>query len=166
MSTDNGAYYYGHTEAGKNYQQTILDMKAYSEKLSLPYKYALLDSWWYGEGKGGGVKNWTAQPKIFPDGMSYVHTKTDWMFQLHNRYWSPDNIYATKNGGDYAYIIENGFAIPTDERLWDDLMHNATLNGMVTYEQDWLCTEIDGMNATKQNVTLGRDWLMNMGKGA
>ena len=45
-------------------------------------------------------------------------------------------------------------------------MHNATLNGMVTYEQDWLCTEIDGMNATKHNATLGRDWLTAMGRGA
>ena len=34
------------------------------------------------------------------------------------------------------------------------------------YEQDWLCTEFDGMNATKQNATLGRDWLIQMGNGA
>ena len=37
---------------------------------------------------------------------------------------------------------------------------------METYEQDWLCTEFDGMNATKQNATLARDWLIQMGKGA
>ena len=51
------------------------------------------------------------------------------------RYWSPDNIYATQNGGDYAFIVEPGFAIPTDEKLWVDLIKNATVNGMVTYEQ-------------------------------
>jgi hypothetical protein len=112
------------------------------------------------------VKNWTAQPRIFPDGMAYVHQQTGWPFQLHNRFWATDNIYARQNGGDYGFIVEDKYAIPTDQELWDDLMDNATHWGMETYEQDWLCTEFDGMNATRQNATLGRDWLMQMGEGA
>ena len=43
---DNGAYYYYNPEAGKNYQQTMIDVKAYAESVGLPYQYTLLDSWW------------------------------------------------------------------------------------------------------------------------
>lgn len=44
-TTDNGAYYYYQTVPGKNYQETILDVKAYADSISLPYRYVLLDSW-------------------------------------------------------------------------------------------------------------------------
>lgn len=134
-STDNGAYFYGKPETGKDFEQTMIDMQHYAKEVHLPIQYALLDSWWYAQGKGGGVKNWTAQPRIFPDGMGHVHEATGWPFQLHNRYWATDNIYAKQNGGTYDFIVEQseGYAIPTDQQLWDDLMANATLTGMETY---------------------------------
>jgi hypothetical protein len=44
-TTDNGAYYYYNTVPGKNYQDTIMDIKAYADELQLPYRYILLDSW-------------------------------------------------------------------------------------------------------------------------
>ena len=135
FSTDNGAYFYLKPETGKNFEQTMIDMQHYAKQAQLPIQYALLDSWWYEQGKGGGVKNWTAQPRIFPDGMGHVHEATGWPFQLHNRYWSTDNIYAKQNGGTYDFIVEGteGYAIPTDQQLWDDLMANASKTGMETY---------------------------------
>jgi hypothetical protein len=57
--------------------------------------------------------------------MGYVHQKTGWQFQLHNRYWATDNIYAKQNGGKYDFIIETDYAIPVDQTLWDDLVANA-----------------------------------------
>ena len=63
-STDNGAYYYYHTEPNKNYQQTIVDVANYHKSVGLPTKWVLLDSWWYYQGTNGGVKNWTARPAI------------------------------------------------------------------------------------------------------
>ena len=98
-------------------------------------RYALLDSWWYLQGRGGGVKNWTAQPRVFPDGMKFLAERTGWAFQLHNRYWAADNVYATQNGGSYEFIVEGSYAIPTEQRLWDDLLANGTSWGMRTYEQ-------------------------------
>ena len=60
--TDNGAYYYYHTEAGKNYQQTMLDVKAYVlDQAQLPVRAFQFDSWWYYRGSGpngGGVVLW------------------------------------------------------------------------------------------------------------
>jgi hypothetical protein len=57
-STDNGAFYYYQTEdhqagkrgppytPGKTYEETLIDVKAYSDEEGIPYKYILLDSWW------------------------------------------------------------------------------------------------------------------------
>lgn len=54
-STDNGAYYYYQTEPNKNYEDTLVDVMSYAKAESLPYKYVLLDSWWYFKGQASGV---------------------------------------------------------------------------------------------------------------
>lgn len=38
FNTDHGAYYYYKTEAGKNYYQTLLDVKTYADKMEIPYE--------------------------------------------------------------------------------------------------------------------------------
>lgn len=38
--------------------------------------------------------------------------------------------------------------------------------GLTTYEQDWLFNEFMGVDALLTNITLGRQWLMQMGLGA
>jgi len=75
QSTDNGAYYYYHTEgaAGRwtnasNMEPTLQGVKQYADEENIPYKYILLDSWWYPkneqESSGGGVMTWTALPEV------------------------------------------------------------------------------------------------------
>ena len=46
-----------------------------------------LDSWWYYKGDGDGVKNWTARPDIFPNGIDSMVKKTGWRPVAHNRWW-------------------------------------------------------------------------------
>ena len=53
---------------GKNYEDTLIDVKTYADSESIPYKYVLLDSWWYYQGEGGGVTNWVGRPDVFPHG--------------------------------------------------------------------------------------------------
>jgi hypothetical protein len=127
-STDNGAFYYGISEPGKTMEQTMVDVQQYAKDEGIPYKYALLDSWWYTQGKGGGVKNWTAKAKVFPDGISGLRDKTGWEFQLHNRYWASDNVYAKQNNGSYDFMMDpkGSLALPTEQLFWDELMHNAS----------------------------------------
>ena len=71
---------------------------------------------------------------------------------MHNRMWSSNNVYAKQNGGAYDFIIDEdtNLAIPTDQTLWDDLIANKTPAGLVTYEQDWMYNEFEGLNATLQ----------------
>ena len=46
-----------------------------------------LDSWWYYKGPGDGVKNWTAMPTVFPNGIDTVVKETGWRIFAHNRWW-------------------------------------------------------------------------------
>ena len=34
--------------------------------------------------------------------------KAGWKFQMHNRRWSEDNVYAKQNGGNYELAIPDG----------------------------------------------------------
>ncbi|XP_048245471.1 uncharacterized protein LOC125376925 [Haliotis rufescens] len=45
--TDNGAYYYNVKEKGKNYQDTVLDIKSYIGQVGVPVRYIQYDAWWY-----------------------------------------------------------------------------------------------------------------------
>jgi hypothetical protein len=44
-NTDNGAYYYYNTVPDMNYQDTLIEVKKYSDEQQIPYAYVLLDSW-------------------------------------------------------------------------------------------------------------------------
>lgn len=121
------AYYYYLTEAGKNYEDTLLDVYNDAQIRQIPYRMILLDSWWYEKGRMGGVRNWTAMPQIFPNGLQYLFEKTNWNFIAHNRYWSSDNVYAAQNGGLYEFIIDEEMhsAMPQDEAFWDELFKTS-----------------------------------------
>eukprot|EP00656_Telonema_subtile_P056933 TRINITY_DN9247_c0_g5_i1.p1 TRINITY_DN9247_c0_g5~~TRINITY_DN9247_c0_g5_i1.p1 ORF type:complete len:792 (-),score=169.10 TRINITY_DN9247_c0_g5_i1:182-2557(-) len=185
-STDNGAYYYYQTEdhaaghrgppytPGKTYQDTLIDVKNYAVSEQIPYKYILLDSWWYYQGKGSGVSNWVGRPDVFPDGNAYLRNVTGWPIMGHNRYWAVDNVYAKQNGGQYEFVVEkkgdgagfNDYAWPTEQRFWDDLMYNSSKWGLFMYEQDWLDTEYDNMRHLNFDATAARTWLLQMGSAA
>eukprot|EP01120_Amphizonella_sp_Union-15-10_P008061 TRINITY_DN2821_c0_g1_i1.p1 TRINITY_DN2821_c0_g1~~TRINITY_DN2821_c0_g1_i1.p1 ORF type:complete len:734 (+),score=155.15 TRINITY_DN2821_c0_g1_i1:26-2227(+) len=164
--TDNGAYYYYHTENQLNYEQTLFNVKEYADSLSIPYKYIQLDSWWYYKGLADGVKNWTMMPNIMPNGLLNFYQKTGWPIVGHNRYWSSNTDYASANGGRFPFIIESPLAIPTDKAFWDYLLQTSKLWGLIVYEQDWLYNEFIGLKSTQENITLARDWLLNMGQAA
>jgi hypothetical protein len=174
-STDNGAYYYYHVENAtgrwkepEDFEKTQMDLKAYADEEAIPYRYILLDSWWYPKDENLAVTTWTALPEVYPHGLHNIWEKTGWKVQGHNRYWSPKTPYAKQNGGSYNFIVEaeSGKAIPVDQQFWDDLMANSTRWGLTMYEQDWLHNEFEGLNATLSSATLAREWLLQMGRGA
>ena len=170
VSTDNGAYYYYNTESNKTYEQTLQNVASYLRGIKTPspvdFKYVLLDSWWYYKGIGDGVKTWEAMPSIFPDGMLALQKSLGVPFQLHNRFWAPDNTYSTRNGGAYPFITDILKAVPISQQFWDDLMRNASLNGMIVYEQDWLYNELEGVTALHSYPGLAEMWLEQMAQGA
>ncbi|XP_041369520.1 uncharacterized protein LOC121383515 [Gigantopelta aegis] len=164
--TDGGAYYYYNTEPNKTYEQTILDVRDYANRSNIPYRYVQYDSWWYYKGPGGGVKTWTPMPDVMPDGFQSVYDKTGWPASAHNRWWSPATTYAKQNGGLFDFIVEKKKAIPVEEAFWDYLFDSSRKWGLVTYEQDWLDREFEEMHATVTDISLGRTWLLQMGRAA
>jgi len=59
----------------------LLAVKDDADEKNIPYRYVQLDSWWYYKGQGDGVKNWTAMPDVFPNGIESMVAKTG------NRFW-------------------------------------------------------------------------------
>ena len=60
----------------------LIAVKEYADAERIPYKYVLLDSWWYYKGKDGGVKEWLGRPDIFPHGNGYLRNTTGWPVTL------------------------------------------------------------------------------------
>jgi hypothetical protein len=166
FDTDNGAYYYYNTEPGKNYEDTLIGVKAYAAAVGVPVRHVQLDSWWYIKGENGGTKDWVSQPAQFPHGLPFLHNATGWPVTAHNRMWAPDVAYSRANGGGYAFHEEKGLSLPLERRFWRDLFRNASAWGLYNYEQDWLYTEFVGLNYTLSNATAASTWLTQMGEEA
>ena len=147
----------------EDYGTTLRAVHAYAQRERIPYRYALLDSWWYEKGSGDGVRNWSCTAQAFPRGCQGLSEELGWRFMLHNREWSGDNVYR----GAYKFAVEPPLALPLEQRFWDDLLRNASDWGMVVYEQDWLYTEFLGLNATLQSSATGaKKWLTQMATAA
>ena len=174
-NTDHGAFYYYNTDVYQNYSQVLDAVGEYAASVGIPYRGVLLDSWWYFQNPhSGGVKNWTARPTIFTGGNAGIRDlvkKFDWKVTAHNRYWSVDTDYAIQNGGNYSFFIDanatGAMAVPLETAFWTHLLTNAVTEwGLSTYEQDWLFNELNGVTALLTDVTLGSQWLRQMGTGA
>ncbi|XP_046547869.1 uncharacterized protein LOC124257772 [Haliotis rubra] len=163
---DNGAYYYYRTEKGKNDQDTVLDLKSYMGQMGVPVRYIQYDEWWYYWDNDHGVVTWTAQPKIFPNGMQWLYNKTQYPVVAHSMYWSSNTTYARANGGSYDFLIDGHKALPLEERFWDDLLAESRDWGLFVYEQDYLNEEFEQIQKLLTDIDLGRQWLTQMGNGA
>lgn len=169
-TTDNGMYYYYNTEPNHNYEETLVGVKKYADSEQIPYKYILLDSWWYYKGENGGVSDWTAMPDIFPNGIEALYNATGWLVQAHNRYWALDNVYSKTNGGSFEFVedtVKEG-SVPVQESLWKQLLEGPSKNwGLAVYEQDWLYNEFyQYVGQFLESVSLGHLWLKQMGSVA
>lgn len=169
--TDNGAYYYYHTEANadgtnKTFQNTLIDVQTYSESVNLPYGYMQIDSWWYYKGFQNSVKTWEARQDIFPNGISFLNKKTGLPLVAHNRYWGRDTTYAKQNNGNFTFVVERILALPDDESFWPTLFRNSKSWGLSVYEQDWLDIQTLGLAALQTDLFLGERWMRSMGEAA
>ena len=184
--TDNGGYYHYSTGTGstkfpngsyiynQSYEEVLPKVKASHDAAGVPFGHWQFDSWFYPKdatvgpgGGGGGVTNWTADPRIFPSGMAAINKALDGMpMVMHNRQWSPNSDYI-KN---LAFSWQTGpkWAIPDDPAAFFTWFFTTQQQGwgLTMYEQDWMCTEYDGVGALQSNVSLADVWLEGMAAGA
>ena len=113
-------------------------------------------------------------PQIFDGGNAGIKALVDkygWKITAHNRWWSKNTDYATANGGQYEFFLDDAkggnMAVPLEARFWANLLTDSVKEwGLTTYEQDWLYNELEGVTALLSNVTLAGQWLRQMGEGA
>ena len=85
----------------------------------------------------------------------------------HNRWWCNETDYGARNGGQYDFIYSDstGTSLPMDELFWNDLFKNSTAWGLKVYLQDWISKQVKYTPQMKQDLTLERNWLLQMGRG-
>eukprot|EP00026_Physarum_polycephalum_P002700 Phypoly_transcript_02708.p1 GENE.Phypoly_transcript_02708~~Phypoly_transcript_02708.p1 ORF type:complete len:605 (+),score=75.81 Phypoly_transcript_02708:816-2630(+) len=167
------AYYFYNPISGNesygNYEETLLDFNAYSKQLGIPYRYYLLDSWWYGEYDiYNGVWMWEDNHELlaqrFPHGLEWLRDTLGVPFSCHMGKWVSDSPYIKNES--YGFVVEKQWAVPTSIEFWDYIFGNASGWGLNTIKQDHINEQLLDMNATMADVTTARLWLLNEGKGA
>ena len=193
--TDNGGYYHYATGTDKNrtYEEVLPEVKAYHDELGVPFGHWQFDSWFYPKdggvnpgGGGGAVTNWTAMTGpnsggtvVFPSGMANIQkllsanttvggqlTPGVMPTVMHNRQWSTHSDYIA-NWTDIPWYISGKAAIPHDPaKFFARFFTQQQGWGLTMYEQDWMCTEYDEVEALQTNLTLADEWLAGMNSGA
>ena len=190
--TDNGGYY--HYATGEepckpgncpSYETVLPKVKAYHESIGVPFRHWQFDSWFYPKdggvnagGGGGALTNWTADPNIFPSGMVAIQKALDLPIVMHSRQWSIRSDYE-KNGCQKScaggkpmdtpctWYNSTKAAVPTDPIAfftWFFTQQDGW--GLSMYEQDWMVTEYDEVEALQSNISMGDLWLEGMATGA
>jgi len=170
--TDNGGYYHYATGSNATYEEVLPKVKAYHDSLKIPFKHWQFDSWFYPKdgkvdpgGGGGAVVNWTALPSVFPHGMANIQSKLGVPMVMHNRQWSPTSDYVKYE--PFKWYKSEKAAVPEDpEAFFRWFFTQQEGWGLAMYEQDWMCTEYDEVEALQTNVSMGDLWLRGMAIGA
>ncbi len=166
--TDNGAAYYYAKEPGMNEAETLLGVKADADQRGIPLGYFQLDSWWYSKEQGdasgpGGVTLWEPQAEMFPEGLAAFDGALGGLpLVLHNRWFAKQNDYLP----DFGFVEGEKMALPQGRALYDRLMTDARGWGAVTYEQDWLMTQMDGVPWLRDSVGHAASWMGSMNDAA
>jgi len=135
--TDNGASYYYKTQAGADYQTTLMNVAKYFESNGVPLAYVQLDSWWYPKGSNqswsdtsGGFYRYEAQKDLFPNGLAAFQKSLGLGFVTHNRWVDSSSPYRSQ------YKVSGNTVI--DPAFWADRAAYLKSSGVLVYEQDWL----------------------------
>ena len=173
--TDNGGYYhYATGQPNKTYEEVFPEVKAYHDRIGIPFGHWQFDSWFYPKdpghiapgGGGGGVTNWTALPSVFPSGMAAIQKVIGLPTIMHNRQWSMHSDYI-HNWTDLTWQTGPKWAMADDpEAFFRRFFTQQDGWGLSMYEQDWMCEEYDNTAALRTNLTLADLWLRGMAVGA
>ncbi len=157
--TDNGAYYYYRAEPGKNYETALLEMKDYLDSEGIRVGYFQLDSWWYHRAEVlGGLILWEPLDVYFPDGIDTFSEKLGLPIATHNKFFAKNNKYRER----FEFIDGSGGAHPAGRGVFDEFADNLASWGGIMYEQDWLATQVDNVEALRSDPALAAQWMDNL----
>lgn len=122
---------------GKTYAETMTDVYYDAKARGLPYRYALLDSWWYGEyhHAGSGMYSWdessAKEPDElnptgrFPRGLASLSENMGGRagmgnFVQHMGKWRSDTHYAANPSWNWKVHERGGSANSSTSAAWTD----------------------------------------------
>jgi hypothetical protein len=153
----------------------MLAVKADWAARGIPMAYEMFDSWWYRKDgdpsgnsshpwpvrTGGGTIEWTPEPVVFESGLSdWLHTPTF----LHNRCFSPNNVYLQQGFADCFHCDE--ICLPVEERLFGHILDVVAPWHPFVYEQDWISQAYGKSKWLVNNTRTGHLWLTAMNAAA
>lgn len=81
---------------------------------------------------------------------------------LHNRFFANPSAYSA----NFTFVTDGELAMPVDKALFLHIMRLAQRWGMVLYEQDWLITVFQSVDAAQSTIWAGDAWLNAMNDAA
>jgi hypothetical protein len=185
--TDNGGFYHysvgTNKSLGTTYMEVLPKVKKYHDDIAIPFGHWQFDSWFYPKdggvnpgGGGGAVTNWTnggqgcsTDHAVFgkqgTPGMQAIQDVLKLPTIMHNRQWSTKSDYI-KNLPQFEWYTSKYAMAKDPEAFFHWFFTQQEGWGLSMYEQDWMCTEYDGVDALQNNITLGDAWLKGMADGA
>eukprot|EP00039_Didymoeca_costata_P013134 m.195002 g.195002 ORF g.195002 m.195002 type:complete len:875 (+) comp15686_c0_seq3:99-2723(+) len=159
---------------GNTFEETLIHVYNYSKKEKIPYRWALLDSWWYGEysHNGSGMYSWDESSAMepdalnpngrFPNGLMALRDKLGGPsgmgggFIQHMGKWRADTHYVkNKNWGWTVYDRPGygGTAWTDSPEFYDSLFGNATEWGLIAAKHDHVQEQIPETNMAMENLS-------------
>lgn len=159
--TDRGAAYYYSYIRSRGYANTLAAVVNDFTQQDIPLGYLQLDSWWYGKGNppswnngNGGIYTYTADPTLFPGGLSAFQKMIGLPLVVHGRWIDKNSPYRSQ----YSMSAN----VSTDPRYWQSIMNYIHSSGAITYEQDWLSAQAQSLN----NLNDPNAWMSAMANAA
>merc|ERR1712072_960167 len=98
--------------------------------------------------------------------MKYIQEKLGLPMVMHNRQWSTKSDYV-KHWTDIEWYSSSKAAVPKDPvKFFDRFFTQQEGWGLAMYEQDWMVTEYQEVDALHTNISMGDLWLYGMAEGA
>lgn len=166
--TDNGAAYWYRTEPGQGGVAPTLAAKAAEMRRDgVPFGVFQLDSWFYPHATlrpfddpdvsvpPTGLLRWDARADVLPEGIPALRRALgDPPLATHFRHFASTSPYFELHDawrdGDRAH--------PKDAALYEELLHQASLWGVETFEHDWLVECFLGVRGLRETPGRARAW--------
>eukprot|EP01048_Picozoa_sp_COSAG05_P002598 COSAG05_NODE_108_length_18693_cov_7.956709_8_plen_222_part_00 len=164
----------------RNYEDTLIAVHHDHLRTGLPIGYFLVDSFWYGERRHGGVWMWEDTPELVGDtfpgnathpGMRRLSAELGGLpFKAHAGGWSAGKQPDTPNpyfaNPAYAFVTDGHTGVPQGPGLWDHVFRVNQENwNLRAIKQDHMNEQL-GMRECTSTVHVAREWLKGMGDAA
>ena len=149
------------------YEDTLLQVQDDAERVGLPYRWWLIDSWWHAM---SGEECWEGTVEqvgaLFPHGLRWLYNRSKGMsFGAH---WSSSfgKTSPYLNVTDPSDWSCNTSCIPRSARVWEHIFASAESWGLQTIKVDHLYGSLESNGACFSDPFLAEDFLGGIADGA